>query len=117
MAAQVPASRVPHAEPLDLPLKSMLARDFKGLSPASIGMAYYDWLAHLAVSPTKHAELASSALRKTLAWLQYAEQAFSGECACRRGAHDSGELPARAVPAVRFAGRATPAPGENVFQE
>jgi polyhydroxyalkanoate synthase len=69
MAAQVPASRVPHAEPLDLPLKSMLARDFKGLSPASIGMAYYDWLAHLAVSPTKHAELASSALRKTLAWL------------------------------------------------
>jgi polyhydroxyalkanoate synthase len=91
MAAQVPASRAPHAEPLDRPLKSMLARVFNGLSPAPIGMAYYDWLAHLAVSPTKHAELASSALRKTLAWRQYAispspASANTASRCCRRTA-------------------------------
>lgn len=70
-----------HPEPLDLPLKSVLARAFNGLSPTSIGLAHYDWLVHLAVSPSKHAELASSALRKTLAWLQYANQSWAGECA------------------------------------
>lgn len=78
MSATPPAS---HPEPLDLPLKSVLARVFNGLSPTSIGLAQYDWLLHLAVSPSKHAELASSALRKTLSWLQYVNESATGECA------------------------------------
>jgi polyhydroxyalkanoate synthase len=44
-------------------------------------MAQADWLTHLAVSPSKQAELASSALRKSLSWLQYAGQAWRGDCA------------------------------------
>ena len=32
-----------------------------GISPASVAMAYSDWLVHLAVSPAKQAELAASA--------------------------------------------------------
>lgn len=78
MAALPPAAS--HPEPLDVPLKSVVARAFNGLSPASIGLAHYDWWVHLATSPSKHAELASSALRKTLSWLDYAAHAWSGDC-------------------------------------
>lgn len=58
----------PHAQPLDLPLKSAVARIANGISPASLAIASADWLAHLAVSPSKQAELASIALRQWLAW-------------------------------------------------
>lgn len=71
----------PHAQPLDLPLKSALARLAHGISPASVAMAHADWLTHLAVSPSRQAELASSALRKSLQWLQYAGQSWTGACA------------------------------------
>ena len=70
----------PHAEPLDLPLKSSLARLASGISPASLAMAHFDWLVHLAVSPSKQAQLASSALRKWLLWLQYASESWNGAC-------------------------------------
>lgn len=69
----------PHAQPLDLPLKSAVARFANGISPASLAIANADWLAHLAVSPSKQAELASSALRRWLAWMQYGLQAWPGE--------------------------------------
>ena len=68
-----------HAEPMDLPLKSTLARLAHGISPASLAMAHADWLVHLAVSPSKQSELASSALRKSLLWLQVAASAWQGE--------------------------------------
>jgi polyhydroxyalkanoate synthase subunit PhaC len=75
MAATLDARFSPLPDPLDLPLKSALARLNNGISPASMAMAYVDWAAHLAVSPSKQSKLASSAFQKTLAWLTYAGQA------------------------------------------
>jgi polyhydroxyalkanoate synthase subunit PhaC len=66
------------ADPLDLPLKSTLARVANGISPASLALAHLDWLLHLAVSPAKQAQLGSSALRKWLLWLQYASHSWQG---------------------------------------
>lgn len=90
MAAQRPRRRdamdTPHLpaghgpEPLDQPLKHALARMANGISPASVAMAYADWLVHLAVSPAKHAELAGSAWRKALTWSHYATHNWRGEC-------------------------------------
>lgn len=71
----------PEPDPLDLPLKSALSRLANGLSPAALAMAQFDWLAHLGVSPAKQVELASSAWRKSLDWLQYARESWSGDCA------------------------------------
>ncbi len=65
---------------MDLPLKLGLARLANGISPSSVTMAYSDWLTHLLVSPSKRADLASSALRKTLTWLQYSTHAWHGDC-------------------------------------
>jgi polyhydroxyalkanoate synthase len=67
-------------DPMDLPLKLGLARLANGISPSSVAMAYSDWLTHLLVSPSKQADLASSALRKTLMWLQYSTHAWHGDC-------------------------------------
>ncbi|HSV34856.1 MAG TPA: alpha/beta fold hydrolase [Ramlibacter sp.] len=67
-------------DPLDLPVKLLLARMFHGISPASVGLAYADWFSHFASSPAHQAELAGSALRKSLLWMQYASQAWQGEC-------------------------------------
>ncbi|HMA07476.1 MAG TPA: poly-beta-hydroxybutyrate polymerase N-terminal domain-containing protein, partial [Ramlibacter sp.] len=67
-------------DPMDRPLKLALARLANGISPSSVSMAYSDWLTHLLVSPSKRADLASSALRKTLMWLQYAGHAWHGDC-------------------------------------
>ena len=80
MAANGSRPDPPQPAPLDVPLKTALARLANGLSPAALAMAQFDWLAHLATSPSKQAELGSSALRKTLAWLQYAGQSWRGEC-------------------------------------
>lgn len=76
MAAARPSESQP--APLDLPLKSAIARLANGVSPASLALAHLDWLMHLAVSPSKQAELASSALRKNLAFLQYLSQCAQG---------------------------------------
>jgi polyhydroxyalkanoate synthase len=72
---------LPHADPLDLPLKTALARMASGISPASLAMAHFDWLAHLAVSPSRQSELAASALHKWLLWMQFASQSWQGPCA------------------------------------
>jgi polyhydroxyalkanoate synthase subunit PhaC len=64
-----PAGHEPEA--MDLPLKLALARLANGVSPASLVLAYSDWFTHLLVSPSKRAELASSALRKSLLWQNY----------------------------------------------
>ena len=74
------STAAPQPDPLDLPLKSALARMANGMSPAALAMAHFDWLVHLAVSPSKQAELASSALRKWLLWMQYAARSWQGDC-------------------------------------
>lgn len=66
--------------PMDLPLKLWLARLAHGISPASVTLAYADWLSHLLVAPSKQADLAASALRKAMLWLQYAPHSWRGEC-------------------------------------
>ena len=58
--------------PMDLPLKLWLARLAHGISPASVALAYADWLTHFMVSPSKQADMAASAVRKGLLGLQYA---------------------------------------------
>ncbi len=79
-APQDGALTAPQADRLDLPLKSALARLANGISPTSLAMAQTDWLTHLAASPARQADLAASALRKTLAWLQYLGQTWRGDC-------------------------------------
>lgn len=79
MAAS-PAPSPARPEPLDVPLKTALARLANGISPASVAMAHFDWLSHLAVSPAKQAELAASAWRKWLLWQRFAAQSWRGEC-------------------------------------
>lgn len=74
------AAATARSDPLDLPLKTALARWANGLSPAALAMAQFDWLAHLAVSPAKQVQLQSSALRKWLAWLQYAVRSAQSGC-------------------------------------
>jgi polyhydroxyalkanoate synthase len=81
MAPPSRRAALPHPEPLDLPLKTALARVASGISPASLAMAHFDWLVHLAVSPSKQAELASSALQKWLAWSRYVAQCAGGDAA------------------------------------
>jgi polyhydroxyalkanoate synthase subunit PhaC len=65
---------------LDVPLKLWLARATNGVSPASVGLAYADWLSHLLSSPSKQADLAGSYIRRALLWSQYAAQGWRGEC-------------------------------------
>lgn len=52
------------AEEMDRRARANLARLTMGLSPISIAMDYFDWLAHLAVSPGKQARMTEKALRK-----------------------------------------------------
>jgi polyhydroxyalkanoate synthase len=66
--------------PLDLPLKLAIARLSNGLSPSSLLQASTDWWVHLMVSPTKQAELATSAAQKSLLWLRHVLMAAQGEC-------------------------------------
>jgi polyhydroxyalkanoate synthase subunit PhaC len=80
MASPEPSSE-PHAPAaMDLPVKLGLARLAHGISPASVTGAYADWLSHLLVSPSKQADLAASAMRKWLTWLQYAARSGQGGC-------------------------------------
>ncbi len=66
--APEPNSSGPSA--LDLPLKLWIARMAHGVSPASLAQAQADWLAHLAVSPGKQAELIASAMQRAGAFWQ-----------------------------------------------
>ena len=61
--------------PADLMANSAIARITGGISPAAVGNAFADWLAHLAMSPAKRTELVSSAWRRAgqLALSSYSE--------------------------------------------
>jgi len=52
------------ARTIDRKARANLTRLTMGLSPISIAMDYFDWLAHLAVSPGKQARMTEKALRK-----------------------------------------------------
>jgi len=52
------------AETLDRAFHSGVARWTGGLSPGGLASAYFDWLAHLALSPGKHLQLTHKAAKK-----------------------------------------------------
>jgi polyhydroxyalkanoate synthase subunit PhaC len=51
----------------DRALQAWLAQFTGGLSPVSLGLAWFDWLAHLAVMPGRQAELEAHAWRSAIA--------------------------------------------------
>jgi polyhydroxyalkanoate synthase len=51
----------------DRVLQAWLARFTGGLSPVSLGLAWFDWLAHLAMMPGRQAELVAQAWRSAIA--------------------------------------------------
>ena len=51
-------------------LHAYAARVTRGISPSAVGMAFFDWWVHLAVSPGKQLELGRKAARK---WLRYSD--------------------------------------------
>jgi polyhydroxyalkanoate synthase subunit PhaC len=64
-------------ENIDRMVNATTARFTLGLSPVAMGMAYYDWLLHLAGSPGKQFQLAEKALRKTMRFTHYAAHALA----------------------------------------
>ncbi|MGO4382281.1 PHA/PHB synthase family protein [Pseudoduganella sp. RAF53_2] len=59
----------------DLLLNAWLGRSTGFISPAAVGLAFADWLAHLTFSPSKREELLQKALHKLARWQTYAAQA------------------------------------------
>ncbi len=62
-------------EALDRAFKANLARFTNGISPAGMAAIYFDWLAHLAISPGKQAQLIQKAARKGARLALYAGEA------------------------------------------
>jgi polyhydroxyalkanoate synthase len=60
---------------LDRAIHAQLAKLTFGLSPASLGAAYLDWLVHVTFSPGKQAELTAKAARKARRLALHAMQA------------------------------------------
>ncbi len=75
-----PPSSAHAPSPIDLPLKLLIARLANGISPASVAQAQLDWAVHMAVAPTRQAELAASASQKMAQWSQYLLRALQGPC-------------------------------------
>lgn len=60
------------ASNLDRLVHVWMSRYTMGISPASLMLAYYDWLDHLAISPGKQFELLEKSRRKVLRFVIYA---------------------------------------------
>ena len=92
-----PPPPVPQAEPstrdtdpahamnyaLDRTFKAGLARLTAGITPAGLASTYFEWLAHLMLSPGKQLELLEKLVRKQVRLLRYSSQApFNADPAC-----------------------------------
>ncbi len=62
---------------LDQAFKSSLARLTSGITPAGIAKIWFDWAAHLALSPGKQMELIEKAGQQSIRLLQYAGEVGS----------------------------------------
>ncbi len=60
--------------------RAQLARRTLGISPASLMLAYADWLVHFLIAPDKHELLARKAVRKAQRLAEYAARAQTGDC-------------------------------------
>lgn len=68
---------------LDHAFKAGLARLTAGITPAGLASIYFEWLAHLALSPGKQLELLEKLIRKQVRLLRYSSQApFNADPAC-----------------------------------
>ena len=63
--------------PVDRLFHARLGRATLGLSPATLFLAYSDWLTHLAISPGKQGELVQKAARKAARFAIYASKAVT----------------------------------------
>lgn len=63
-------------ENIDRMVNATVGRFTLGLSPVTMGMAYYDWLLHLAGSPGKQLQLVEKAMRKYQRFAQHAAQSM-----------------------------------------
>lgn len=63
---------------MDRAARAMLARGTLGISPASLGLAYFDWFSHLAISPGKQMRLMEKAARKWGRLARYAATCAAG---------------------------------------
>lgn len=78
--SEVPEPATTHGPTLDRLLHAMLGRVTLGLSPASLALAFQDWLTHLALAPGKQRELVDKALRKLHRMSLYAMQTTREGC-------------------------------------
>ena len=62
---------------LDRALAANLARLTAGVSPSVLWLAYLDWLIHVGLSPSKAAQLAEKAVRKSLRLALHAQHALA----------------------------------------
>jgi polyhydroxyalkanoate synthase subunit PhaC len=68
-------------EGFDRWLHAQVGRQTGGISPASLALAYTDWLAHLAASPAKQAELVHKAWRKAFRYALWLARSAEPGCA------------------------------------
>ena len=70
------------ADITDRSLHAAIARFTRGLSPAALAKAYFDWALHLAVSPGKQMQLVDKAMRKNVRFANYMLRATAegGKC-------------------------------------
>lgn len=66
---------------VDRRLVASLARHTLNISPASLWLAYFDWVTHLQLSPSKQHELLLHAWKKCSQWEEYALSAPSSKSA------------------------------------
>jgi len=67
--------QIQQGHPFDRLIHAGMGKATAGLSPVSLSMAIYDWLAHLAMYPSKRAELTHDAFKKALLLATYANRA------------------------------------------
>jgi len=68
------------AHSIDRIFHAFMGQGTLGLSPASLMLAYFDWLLHLAVAPAKQVQLQQKALRKMARFLLYACKCAAYKC-------------------------------------
>ncbi len=65
---------------LDIMLRAWLGKITGWLSPASFGLAFFDWLSHLSISPAKQLDIVRKAQHETMQLALYASQNFDQSC-------------------------------------
>jgi polyhydroxyalkanoate synthase len=67
------------ASGVDRALRAYASRATLGISPAAVGLAFFDWWQHLATSPGKQLELGRKAFRKWLRFSDFLARVARGE--------------------------------------